>query len=55
MSDDERYYLLKAKIYFKDGKFKESLKCAEEAIVIDDHYDEAFLIREKCNEKLTDN
>lgn len=55
MSDDERYYLLKAKIYFKDGKFKEALKCAEEAIVIDDHYDEAFLIKEKCNEKLTDN
>ena len=52
MSDDERYYLLKAKIYLKNNRYKEALKCAEEAIVIDDHYDEAFLIREQCNKKI---
>ncbi|WP_346888402.1 tetratricopeptide repeat protein [Clostridium sp. UBA1056] len=55
IADDERYYLLKAKIYFKDCKYKEALKCAEEAIIIDDHYDEAFLIREQCNKKLEEN
>ncbi len=53
MSDDERYYLLKAKIYLKNNRYKEALKCAEEAIVIDDHYDEAFLIREQCNKKIS--
>lgn len=55
MVDDERYYLLKAKIYFKNSKYKEALKCAEEAIAIDDHYDEAFLVREQCNKELGEN
>ncbi|MEG2288489.1 MAG: tetratricopeptide repeat protein [Clostridium sp.] len=52
MADDERYYLLRAKIYFKNNKYEEALKSVEEAIVIDDHYDEAFALREKCNEIL---
>jgi len=50
--DDERYYLLKAKIYFKDKKYEESLKSADEAIVIDEHYDEAYEIKEQCSKEL---
>ncbi|MEG1255629.1 hypothetical protein [Clostridium sp.] len=52
MSDDERYYLLRAKIYFKNHKYDDALKSVEEAIAIDDHYDEAFVIKEKCNKIL---
>lgn len=50
MVDDERYYLLRAKIYYKEKRYDEALKSAEEAIVIDEHYDEAHAIKEKCTE-----
>ena len=53
MVDDERYYLLRSKIYLKDNKFDLALKSAEEALVIDDHYDEAHAIKEICSKKLT--
>lgn len=46
--DDERYYLLRAKIYLKENNYEEALKNVEDAIAIDDHYDDAFLIKEKC-------
>lgn len=47
-TDDERYYFLRAKILFKSGKYEEALKNIDEAIGIDDHYDEAYLLKEKC-------
>ena len=52
MVDDERYYLLKAKIYFKENNYTLALKSAEEALGIDEHYDEAHTIKEACNNEL---
>lgn len=52
MVDDERYYLLKAKIYFKENNYSLALKSAEEALGIDEHYDEAHTIKEACNNEL---
>lgn len=48
MVDDERYYLLRGKIYFKEGNFEMAFKSAEEALGIDEHYDEAHAIKEAC-------
>lgn len=48
ISDDERYYLLRAKINYRNKNYKEALKDTEEAINIDDHYDEAFTLKEEC-------
>lgn len=50
--DDERYYLLKGKIYYRAEEYEEALKYVNDAIAIDDHYDEAFLVKEKCEKKL---
>lgn len=53
MIDDERYFLLKAKIYLKEEKYSEALKCTDEAIAIDEHYDEAYTIKEKCIDNIS--
>ncbi len=48
ISDDERYYLLRAKINYRNKNYAEALKDTEEALNIDDHYDEAFTLKEQC-------
>ncbi|EQB87522.1 tetratricopeptide (TPR) repeat protein [Clostridium punense] len=49
LGDDERFFLLKAKIYMKNGQYKEAIRACEDAITIDDHYDEAYALKEQCS------
>ena len=51
--DDERYLILRAKIYFKENNYVLALKSAEEALGIDEHCDEAYAIKEACNNELS--
>lgn len=51
--DDERYFLLKAKIYYKNKEFSQAVSCCDEALMINEYYDEAHELKDKCNGHLT--
>lgn len=52
---DERYHLIKAKIYLKEKNYVLALNSAEEALEIDEHYDEAIFIKEFCHKEVNAN
>jgi tetratricopeptide (TPR) repeat protein len=52
MGDDERYHLLKAKIYFKNKDYKDAIKACDEALSIDDHFDDAYNLRDQCLQQI---
>lgn len=47
IGDDERFFLLKAKIHYKNKEYDEAIKACDEALNIDDHYDEAYALKEE--------
>ncbi|MEG0774347.1 tetratricopeptide repeat protein [Clostridium sp.] len=52
ITKDERYYLLKGKIYFKNGDYNEAIEACNKALDIDDHYDEAYNFKNICLNKI---